>query len=316
MLVKYNGVSLPDIPSDISVDEYPYIWIRKNNYDNCYDLAVSTSIYYYNSSSGKMITTKGTEKWYRVPYNTTIDESTQWTYVDTYVGGDYFILDSYRSIMWSLFDVPLNSETATDIYYAGSTIEYPAHKYYLVRDGITLYTVADGALAEVTGDLTASLFIASGVDVIPDGSLLLTLTDPEVLCWTDGNKLPELTATVQGSTTESHDIVSDNIRVGHQSIYGIKSVETTASDGATFLLSFDGGAWMVYDTDNSAWVASDIGMNATEIVAIPTEAWSTAINSATYMQLKATLDGVDTVTQVKFNFNNEAPTSTTAESEG
>ena len=316
MLVKYNGFSLPNLPDGISVEEYPYIWIRKNNYDNCYDLAASTSIYYYDSSSGKMITTKGTEKWYRVPYSTTIDENTQWTYVDTYIGGDYFLLDSYRSIMWSLFDVPLNSETATTVYYAGSPIEYPAQKKYLVRDGSTIYTVADGALVEVAGGLTASMFIASGVDVIPDGSLLLTLTAPEVLCWTDGNKLPALTATVQGSTTESHDVISDNIRVGHQSIYGIKSVEATASDGATFLISFDGGAWMVYDTDNSAWVASEVGMTATELVAIPTEAWSTAINSATYMQLKATLDGVDTVTQVKFNFNNEAQTSKTAESEG
>lgn len=189
-------------------------------------------------------------------------------------------------------------------------------KKYLVRDGSTLYTVTDGKLAEVTGELSADLFMSSGVDTIPDGALLLTLTAPEVLCWTDGEKLPALTATVQGVPEGSHDIVSDNIRVGHSSIYGITSVEATASEGATFLLSFDGGAWMVYDTDNSAWVASDVGMTATELVAIPADAWNSAINSAQYMQLKATLDGVDTVTQVKFNFNNESPTNTASESEG
>lgn len=187
---------------------------------------------------------------------------------------------------------------------------------YLVRDGSTIYTIVDGALLEVTGELNSELFISSGVDTIPDGALLLSLTAPEVLCWTDASTVPELTATVQGSPTGAHDIVSDNIRVGHQSIYGITSVEATASDGVLFLLSFDGGAWMVYDTDSSAWVASDVGMTATDLVSIPTEAWSSAINSATYMQLKATLDGVDTVSQVKFNFNNESPANAAAESEG
>lgn len=178
-------------------------------------------------------------------------------------------------------------------------------KRYLVRDSGTLYTVLDGALSELTGELNAELFISSGADTIPDGALLLTLNAPEVLCWSDGATVPTLTATVQGMPIGTHDIVSDNIRVGHSSIYGIKSVEAIASEGSTFLLSFDGGAWMTYNTDSNSWVASDVGMTATELVAIPTELWSSVINSAQNMQLKATIDGVDTVTQVKFNFDNE-----------
>ena len=176
---------------------------------------------------------------------------------------------------------------------------------YLVRDGATIYTVTDGTLVEVTGTLNADMFKASGVDMIPDGALLMTLNAPEVLCWTNTEQLPVLTATVQGVPTGEHEIISDNIQIGHSSIYGITSVETTASDGATFLLSFDGGAWMSY-TDGK-WSASDVGMNASELIAIPTEAWSSVVNSSQNMKLKATLDGVDTVTQVKFNFNNENP---------
>lgn len=317
MLVKYNGVSLPDIPSDISVEEYPYVLIQKNISLKCYTLAFSDHIFYYSKSDSGILSSAGVEKYYRLYYDgITIDDDTQWTFIKTISGGDYWAIDSNRSLIWSLCDIPLNSETSADVYFAGSQIEYPTRKKYLVRDGSTIYTVSDGALAEVIGDLTASMFIASGIDTIPDGSLLLSLTAPEVLCWTDGEDVPVLTATLQGNPTGSHDIVSDNIRVGHQSIYGIASVEATASDGATFLLSFDGGAWMVYDSTNSAWVASDVGMTATELVAIPTEAWSTAINSATYMQLKATLDGVDTVTQVKFNFNNDNATNAASESEG
>ena len=189
-------------------------------------------------------------------------------------------------------------------------------KKYLVRDGSTIYTVVDDSLSELAGELNSELFIASGIDTIPDGALLLSLTAPEVLCWTDSEEVPALTATLQGSPVGSHDIVSDKIRVGHSSIYGISSVEATASEGATFLLSFDAGAWMVYDTDSSAWVASDVGMSATELVAIPAEAWNSVINSAQVMQIKATISGVDTVSQVKFNFNNESPAQSTSESEG
>lgn len=183
----------------------------------------------------------------------------------------------------------------------------PAIKKYLVRDSGIIYTVVDGALSELTGELNSELFISSGLESIPDGALLLPLTAPEVLCWTDGEKLPKLTATVQGVPVGEHSIVSDNIRVGHSSIYGITSVEATASEGATFLLSFDGGLWMSYNASSDVWEASENGMTATELVAVPVEAWSSAINSATYMQLKATIDGVDTVTQIKFNFNNESP---------
>lgn len=178
-------------------------------------------------------------------------------------------------------------------------------KKYLVRNENTLYTVTDGALVEVSGTLNADLFIASGIDTIPDGALLMTLSAPEVLCWTDGEKVPTLTATVQGTPQGTHEIISDNARIGHGSIYGITSVEATASDGATFLLSFDGGMWMAYN--NGEWSASDVGMTTSELMAVPTEAWASVINSAQTMRLKVSLDGVDTVTQIKFNFNNTPP---------
>lgn len=175
-------------------------------------------------------------------------------------------------------------------------------KKYLVRNNGTLYTVSYGALVEVTGTLNSDLFINNGSDTIPDGALLMTLSAPEVLCWTDAGEVPKLNAVVQGVPVGTHDIISNTAMVGHHSIYGIESVEATASDGATFLLSFDGGMWMAYNNDK--WSASDVGMTASELMAIPTEAWASVINSAIFMRLKASIDGIDTVTQVKFNFNN------------
>ena len=208
------------------------------------------------------------------------------------------------------------SHTFTTVTYSGSDmiaivecvqlVDVDIVKY-LIRDGSTIYTVVDNALVEVQGELNAQLFIDNGVYNIPSGSLLITLSNPEVLCWTDRDKVPILKATVQGVPTGAHDITSDNINIGHSSIYGITSVEVTASDGATFLLSFDGGAWMKYN--DGTWSASDIGMTAAELMAITSNAWSSVINSAQYMQLKATLEGVETVTQVVFNYDNESPTS-------
>lgn len=191
----------------------------------------------------------------------------------------------------------------------------PKVNKYLIRDNETIYTVQDNALVEVQGTLNAQLFIDNGVDDIPSGSLLIGLSNPEVLCWKDSDIVPTLKATVQGTPIGEHDVISDDIRIGHESIFGITSVEATASDGATFSLSFDNGAYMVYDTSSSAWVASDVGMSASELVAIPTDAWSSVVNSATTMRLKATIDGIETVSKVKFNFDNTSPINLESEVE-
>lgn len=181
-------------------------------------------------------------------------------------------------------------------------------KKYLVRNNGTLYTVTDGALVEVSGTLNADMFKNSGIDTIPGGALLMTLSSPEVLCWTNAEELPTLTATVQGIPVGSHDIISNDIPVGDISISGIATVEADASENATFLLSFDGGAWMIYTDDK--WSASDVGMTTAELIAVPSNAWNSMIASANNMRLKAVLDGVDTVTEVKFNFNNDAKVRT------
>ena len=166
----------------------------------------------------------------------------------------------------------------------------------------------DGALVEVSGALNADMFKNSGIDTIPDGALLMTLSAPEVLCWTNAEELPTLTATVQGIPTGYHEIISNDIPVGDISISGIATIEADASENATFLLSFDGGAWMIYT--NGKWSASDVGMTTAELIAVPSNAWNSMIASANTMRLKAVLDGVDTVTEVKFNFNNDAKVRT------
>ena len=209
----------------------------------------------------------------------------------------------------------LQSDGTYTVDYAPISLELPYTRKYLIRDNNTIYTVENDVLTAISGELNAQLFIDNGVDDIPSGSLLISLSNPEVLCWIDSDIPQKMTATVQGTPIGEHDVISDDIRIGHESIFGITSVEATASDGATFSLSFDNGEYMVYDTSSSTWVASDVGMSATELVAIPTDAWSSVVNSATTMKLKATLDGIDTVTQVKFNFDNTSPINLESEVE-
>ena len=229
---------------------------------------------------------------------------------------------SYYNGTFSFADVEYNAPTTDSRYvtfYAQAdgtyTVAYEPIRLqqstvtkYLVRNGNTIYTVVDGALVEVSGALNADMFKNSGIDTIPDGTLLMTLSSPEVLCWTNAEELPTLTATVQGVPVGYHDIISNDIPVGDISISGIATVEADASENATFLLSFDGGAWMIYT--NGKWSASDVGMTTAELIAVPSNAWNSMIASANNMRLKAVLDGVDTVTEVKFNFNNDAKVRT------
>ena len=224
---------------------------------------------------------------------------------------------SYYNGTFSFADVSYNAPTTDARYttfyaqadgtyrteYAPISFSSPYVTKYLVRNNGTIYTVADGSLVEVSGTLNASLFQTSGVDDIPTGELLMTLSEPEVLCWTNAEELPTLTATVQGIPTGSHGVTSDDIPVGHSSIYGITSVDVIASDGATFLLSFDGGMWMTYN--NGEWIASDVGMTSSEFIAVPENVWTDVVSSVQNMRLKAVLSGAETVTEVRFSFNNK-----------
>ncbi len=229
---------------------------------------------------------------------------------------------SYYDGVNSFADVDYNAPTTDSRYvtfYAQADGTYrtvyapiefsPAsvHKY-IVRDGNTLYTVTDGTLAVIEGELTSELFRSSGADTIPDGALLLPLESPEVLCWTNGDELPVLTATVHGTPKGKHEVISDNAYVGHPSIHGVSSIVAVASDNAELYLSFDGGDWVVYDTSSDTWVSADAGMTSAELVAIPESAWHTIAETVVNMRIKAVIYGAETVTQLKFNFDNNAPT--------
>ena len=306
MLVKYNGIQLPNLPADLSVEEYPYIFIRKNEGTGYYDLVCGTQKYYYSSSSSRLNIDSGSQKMYRVAINTAFDDNTEWKFNKTIQGPDYWGLGSSLYLIWSLLDIPYGSSTSTTVYYAGTEIEYPTIKKYLVRDNDTIYTVTEGALAEVTGELNSNLFIDNGIDTIPDGALLMTLSAPEVLCWTDAETLPTLTATVTG-VPYPQTIISEKIYLTDKSITGIESALATCEGDLIVAVSFDDKqTWKAWNGEQWATLSDDnTGMSKETLEAITFEQWNELYTGATGFYVRVSLlDTTQTVEKIVFDFSN------------
>lgn len=203
---------------------------------------------------------------------------------------------------------PSTENAAT--FYGFVDLAYTKHNAgkFLIRSGSTLYTITDGtltALAET--EITASLFQTYGVDDLPNGSLLVGLTDPEVLYWQDSeDELPELTMTVTGSPPVPQIVVTNTQDMSDPSILGIESVTVNASGDVLFALSFDDGTtWKAYD--GTKWVTlstENSGMNKTTMENISLEAWAEVVTSAMYKLRFVLMDTDSYVSAVRVNYIN------------
>lgn len=175
----------------------------------------------------------------------------------------------------------------TSAFFAGPILGPMYDKRYLIRSGSTLYTVADGALSALAEtDVSASLFQTYGVDDLPDGSLLVGLTDPEVLYWQDStDDLPTLTMTVKGTPPLPQIFTSEPMDLTHESIAGIDHAVVDASEDVRFAVSFDSGTtWKAHD--GSTWFdTSDTapGMLSSTMNAITAEQWAEVVVLDSYM---------------------------------
>lgn len=182
----------------------------------------------------------------------------------------------------------------------------PNKPKYLIRNNDIIYTIQNDSLVEVVGDLNAQLFIDNGVDEIPSGTLLMTLSNPEVLYWTKDEKLPTLTATVKG-IPEPQIVMSKEIDLMHGSIKGINGVTVDCKGNVLFAVSFDKKAtWMMHN--GTEWVAvSDelSGMTKTEFEAITTDQWQPKYEASSEMYIRcAILDETQSITTLNIDFIN------------
>lgn len=270
---EYNGEEAPSIPVDVMA-EYPYIYMITAKAF----AAFSVRPYFYSTSAypstlkadGPGVTYKLVDgKW-------ELNES---------LSSMYIIISS---ILWANYNVPNGSEKTTNVYFTGSSPVAINYLFgYLIRSGSTLYTITDGSLTALAEtEITASLFQTYGVDEIPDGALLVGLTDPEVLYWQDStDELPNLTLTVKGTPPLPQMFTSEPMSLVHESIAGIDHAAVDASEDVRFAISLDGGTtWKAFD--GSAWFdTSDTvpGMLPSTMNAITAEQWAEVVVLDSYM---------------------------------
>lgn len=193
-------------------------------------------------------------------------------------------------------------------YLTISGIMLPYDARYLIRSGTTLYTVVDGALSALaTTDIVAQTFLDYGVEDMPDGALLVGLSNPEILYWQDSeDDLPTLTATV--TATPLHQVImSQEIDLMHSSIKGIDSITVDCKGDVLFAVSFDNKAtWIKHNGTDWVDVADELtGMTKLEFEAITTEQWQTKYELSNDMYIRCTLtDATQSVTSVNISFIN------------
>lgn len=141
MAYFYNGVKLPELPSDVLAD-YPYCWIRKNDNTEHYDLVFTKIPGYYDATAGGIVygANEGTAEivHYRVPY-ASADSAENWDNYQT--TNTWMALDANRTIMWSNHYIPNGSLTATEMYFNGSEAIPDEGVYQIQKD--TLVGFAD-----------------------------------------------------------------------------------------------------------------------------------------------------------------------------
>jgi hypothetical protein len=191
-----------------------------------------------------------------------------------------------------------------------SVTPIPVSNKYLIRSGTDLYTINNNVLTKLDiVDVLAENFLAYGFDIIPDGSLLLELINPEVLFWKsaeDEEDLPVLKATMT-ATPYPQTVVTNPIDLSHPTILGIQCVTVTCTGNPLFACSFDDGiTWKVHNGTSWSDMTNNNGMTKAVLEAITTEQWAQAVEGLDSFKLWFILNTIDdTVTNVIIDYVNE-----------
>ena len=115
-IMLYNGVQLPKIPAD-ALASYPYALILHVLSQKKYYLVFSDAPYYYDSSITVLITNSNTVANYNL-FTADAGMETGWTF-DKNANYRHTLSDTIK-LVWSNYDIPNGSATATEIYFEGS----------------------------------------------------------------------------------------------------------------------------------------------------------------------------------------------------
>lgn len=180
-------------------------------------------------------------------------------------------------------------------------------KYLICAENV-YYHVSDGELTEITiEEPTADDFASYGNSEIPDGALLLGLTDPQVLCWTDGEELLIVTANVT-ATPEPQTIVSGTIDLSHELIKGIENITADCEGPLILAVSFDDQeTWKAWN--GSEWITlseETSGMSKETLEAVTADQWQQLYQGADNLYIRiALINEEQSISEVRINFVNQ-----------
>lgn len=159
---------------------------------------------------------------------------------------------------------------------------------YLIEDSGNLYTVSAGALVQISGTLSASLFQSDGFDDLTDvGNLLITMSNPQVHAWSDTAQ-PNIQASVE-SLPFPQDIVTHTVNLIASEIVAISDVVATYTGNPLIAVDLDGMGYQKYS--NGAWVAASDhdGMSIADMQAISENTWTDFFDGAGTFTVRITL---------------------------
>ena len=134
-----------------------------------------------------------------------------------------------------------NQGNAWEITYGDYTPMEEYSSKYLIRSGGNYYTVENDALEQVDMSTpTAACFYRYGTDDVPDGSLLVPLTNPDVLFWTnDSNESLQMRAELVAYPFPQ--TLTGYADMSSETILGITMLSAEYSGEIDIKLSYDGG---------------------------------------------------------------------------
>lgn len=190
-------------------------------------------------------------------------------------------------------------EAAANPYMIDAVVLIPAVvKKYLIEDENVLYTIQNGALVQVSGNLSAALFQSDGFDDTQNiGSLLMTLTSPTVHAWSDSEQV-NISAQVE-VIPEAQNIIANAEPL--IDVVDVSNISATYTGNPLFAFQIDGGQWKKYDAGNSAWTnAGTNGGNAvSELQALGSSAWLDLFQTATTVRVRVSLNTTsDTLSEI------------------
>ena len=144
-----------------------------------------------------------------------------------------------------------------DVVYTDYEASAAYTPLYLVKQGDKLYTVSEGALAEIPEtELTAAVFVEYGSTEAPASELLLPLGNHSVYCWSSGDTRKKLQGNLVAyphpSTIEA---VAD---MSHPSILGISLMTAEFSGDVTVSISLDDRTSWSEEVALSDWLNTDL----------------------------------------------------------